>query len=195
MSSPVKINFKIYQGKTFREVLRWESSTKVYVPITDISKSAPVVVTAPNHLCPLGWRARVVGAGGMKEINSQDGQYYTVTSKTEDTVVFNSINSLQYGTYTSGGVLEYNQPVPLYGFSGKMQIRENIDGPVILELSSDNGQIVIDVLANTVTIQIPAEVTSTLNIKAGVYGLELSRGSEVVELATGNILLVREVTR
>lgn len=195
MSSPVKINFKIYQGKTFREVLRWESSTKVYVPITDISKSAPVVVTAPNHLCPLGWRAKVVGAGGMKEINSQDGQYYTVTSKTENTVVFNSINSLQYGTYTSGGVLEYNQPVPLYGFSGKMQIRESIDSPVILELSSDNGQIIIDVLANTVTIQIPSEITSALNIKAGVYGLELSRGSEVVELATGNILLVREVTR
>ena len=29
MTSPVKLNFKVYQGSTFKEVLRWESSTKV----------------------------------------------------------------------------------------------------------------------------------------------------------------------
>jgi hypothetical protein len=42
MTAPTKANLKIYQGSTFREVFRWESYTKVYVPITGISKTAPV---------------------------------------------------------------------------------------------------------------------------------------------------------
>ncbi len=196
MSSPVKINFKIYQGKTFREVLRWESSTKAYVPITDISKSAPVVITAPNHNCPVGWRARIVGAGGMKEINSSLDSYYLVTDVTTDTISFNAINSLQYSTYTGGGVLEYNQPVPITGYTGRMQIREKLDSPeVLLELTTENGGIVIDTQFNTITVNISAEQTSNLNFSLAVYELELVIGNIVVPFSVGNILLVREVTR
>lgn len=195
MSSPVKINFKIYQGSTFREVLRWESSTVHYAPITSISKSAPVVVTAPGHGCPLGWRARVVGAGGMKEINTPDS-YYTVTEKTEDTVSFNRVNSLQYTAYTSGGVLEYNKPVPLIGYTARMQVREKIDSPtVLLELTTENGGIVIDTVMSTITIQAVAQQTEALTFTQAVYSLELVQGLEVVPFASGNILLVREVTR
>ena len=35
---PAKINYKIYQGSTFQETLRWESETKTYVPISAITK-------------------------------------------------------------------------------------------------------------------------------------------------------------
>lgn len=103
MSAPVKLNFKIYQGSTWREVLRWESSTKVYAPVSTISKSAPVVVTAENHNCPLGWRAKVVGANGMKEIGPATENYSLVTQTTLDSVTFNAVNSLGYTAYTSGG--------------------------------------------------------------------------------------------
>lgn len=195
MASPVKLNFKIYQGSTFREILRWESSSKVYVPITAISKSAPVVVTAPSHNCPLGWRAKVVGAGGMKEINTPDN-YYLVTDKTTDTVIFNQVNSLQYTAYTSGGVLEYNQPVPLAGYTARMQIRAKIDSPdVLLELTTENGGISIDTVLNTITIVAQPSLTTQLNFSQAVYSLELVQGIEVVPFASGNILLVREVTR
>ena len=64
--SPAKLNYKIYQGSTFQEAYRWETQTKVYVPIQSISKAAPcVITTAEDHNLPIGWRFRVTGAGGM----------------------------------------------------------------------------------------------------------------------------------
>lgn len=195
MSSPIKLNFKIYQGSTFREVLRWESSSIEYVPVTAISKSAPVVVTAPNHNCPVGWRARVVGAGGMKEINTPDS-YYLVTDRTQDTVTFNKVNALQYGQYTSGGVLEYNKPVPLTGYTARMQIREKLDSDVVLlELTTENGGIVIDTQMFTITLLATAQQTQSLSFTQAVYSLELVQNQEVVPFSSGNVLLVREVTR
>ncbi len=194
MTSPVKLNLKIYQGSTFRQVLRWESSTKVYVPITNITKSAPVVITAVNHAAPLGWRVKVVGAGGMKEINQLD--YQTVTDKTTDTVTLNQINSLGFSTYTSGGVLEYNQPVQLTGYTARMQIRAKLDSDTVLHsLTTENGGILLDNVAKTITMYIPDETTQTFTFKAAVYDLELISGGEVTALASGSITLVREVTR
>lgn len=194
MTSPVKLNLKIYQGSTFRQVLRWESSTKVYVPITNITKSAPVVITAANHAAPLGWRVKVVGAGGMKEINQLD--YQTVTDKTTDTVTLNQINSLGFTTYTSGGVLEYNRPVDLTGYTARMQIRAKLDSDTILHsLTTENGGILLDNVAKTITMYIPDETTQTFTFKAAVYDLELITGGEVTALASGSITLVREVTR
>lgn len=194
MTSPVKLNLKIYQGSTFRQVLRWESSTKVYVPITNISKSAPVVITAASHAAPLGWRVKVVGAGGMKEINQLD--YQTVTDKTTDTVTLNQVNSLGFTTYTSGGVLEYNQPVPLNGYTARMQIRAKLDSDTVLHsLTTENGGILLDNTNKTITMYIADETTQTFTFKAAVYDLELIIAGEVTALASGSITLVREVTR
>ena len=194
MAAPVKLNFKMYQGATFREVLRWESSTKTYASVTGISKSAPVTITAPQHGAPLGWRAKVVGAGGMKEINTSD--YYLVTNKTEDTVTFNQVNSLGYTSYTGGGVLEYNQPVPLINYTARMQVRAKLDSPeILLELTTENGGILIDQELYTITLIATASQTELLNFVQGVYSLEIVRGTEVVPFSTGSIQLVKEVTR
>lgn len=194
MTSPVKLNLKIYQGSTFRRVLRWESSTKVYVPITNITKSAPVVITAANHAAPLGWRVKVVGAGGMKEINQLD--YQIVTDKTTDTVTLNQINSLGFSTYTSGGVLEYNRPVDLTGYTARMQLRAKLDSDTVLHsLTTENGGILLDDVTKTITMYIPDETTQAFTFKAAVYDLELISGGEVTALASGSITLVREVTR
>ena len=130
MASPIKLNLKIYQGSTFKQVLRWESATKVYVPITAITKSAPLVVTAPAHGIPVGWRARITNAGGMKEANLLD--YQIVTSTTTDTVTFNQVNSLSFTPYTSGGVVEYNQPAPISGLTARMQIREKLTSSAVI---------------------------------------------------------------
>lgn len=194
MAAPIKLNLKIYQGSTFRQVLRWESSTKVYAPITNISKSAPVVITAPNHGIPLGWRARVTNAGGMKEINS--AEYSTVTDKTADTVTFNQVNSLAYTAYTSGGVLEYNTPVDLANYTARMQIREKLTSDtVIYTLTTQNGGIVFDNTLKTITLFIPDSVTTEFDFSSAVYGLELIHNSEVIPFATGALTLQREVTR
>lgn len=195
MTSPIKLNLKIYQGSTFKQVLRWESSTRVYVPITNITKSAPLVITAPNHGLPVGWRARVANAGGMKEINLLD--YQTVTGTTTDTVTFNQINSLGFTAYTTGGVLEYNQPVPLFGITARMQIREKLTSDTIIhELTTENGGIVFDNMYKTITLDISDEITTALNFTVGVYTLEFESSiGEVTPFAKGSVSLEKEVTR
>jgi hypothetical protein len=194
MAAPIKLNLKIYQGSTFTQVLRWESSTKVYVPITNIAKSAPIVITAPEHNIPVGWRARVSNAGGMKEANLLD--YQIVTDTTNSTVTFNQVNSLAYTAYTGGGVLEYNQPVDLVGLTARMQIREKITSPdIIHELTTENNGIVFDNTYKTITITIPDQVTTNLAFTSGVYNLEFIGGGEVYTFAKGSVSLEKEVTR
>jgi hypothetical protein len=195
MAAPVKLNFKIYQGSTFREVLRWESSTKTYVPITAITKTAPVVVTAVDHGAPVGWRAKVTGVQGMKEINDAEN-YRTITAAAANTVTLNSINATNYTTYTSGGVLEYNTPVDLAGYTARMQIRPTLTSTTIIqELTTANGGVVIDNVLKTITILISASQTTVLNFSTAVYSLELVAGTEVVPFCGGNVTLVPEVTR
>lgn len=196
MASPTKLNLKVYQGSTFRETIRWESALKVYAPITMISKTAPMVVTATGHGIPQGWRAKINGALGMKEVNTGD-EYLTTTSVTTDTVTFNQINALPFTTYTGAGVLEYNQPVDLTGLTGRMQIRHKLeDTTVIKELTTANGGIVIDNVTKTIQIYISATDTASFSFQSAVYSLELvSASGEVTQLVNGTITLTKEVTR
>lgn len=196
---PAKINYKIYQGSTFQETFRWESETKVYVPIQSIAKSAPCVVTTTTpHNLPVGWRFRVVGAGGMKEINSvgDDAYYLSTLTPTTTTIEINQVNSLAYTTYTSGGVVEFNQPVPLTGYAARMQIRETVDSPTVIhEATTQNTQIVLDNVNKTIQITLLANVTQNFTFATAVYSLELYNGNNVIPFINGNLTLVQEVTR
>lgn len=195
MSAPVKLNLKIYQGSTFLQVLRWESATRVYVPITNIAKSAPVVITAANHGIPVGWRTKVTNVVGMKEINSDD-VYHVVTQTTQNSVTLNQVNSLGYTAYTSGGVLEYNQPVDLAGYTARMQIRPTLNSSTVLHtLTTENSGIVLDNTLKTISLTIPDETTEQFNFVTAVYNLELLISDRVLNFATGNVSLQREVTR
>ena len=194
---PAKINYKIYQGSTFQEVYRWETQTKVYVPIQSISKAAPcVITTSQNHVMPNLWRFKVVGAGGMKEINTLGDNYHVATATTANTITLNQVNSLQYTQYTSGGVVEYNDAVDLSTYSARMQIRETVDSPTtIYEATSAAGQIILDNTYKTITITILGNVTSQFNFTTAVYSLELYNGNNVVPFLVGNLTLVPEITR
>lgn len=191
MASPVKINFQIYQGGTFKQILRWESGTKAYVPITGITKSAPVSITAPLHDIPPGWRVKVLNAGGMKEINSAD-TYYQATVVTENLIELNSIVSLNYTPYTSGGVLEYNLPVSLAGYTAKLTLADSVNSSSPLyETTNVGGGIVIDPVSHTITINIPATVTRDFTFSKAVYELNLQLGTDIIPFATGLIFLTK----
>lgn len=194
MTTPVKKNFKIYQGATFSEILRWESATKVYKNITAIAKTAPMVINAVAHGMVVGWRCKISNVLGMKEVNSQE--YIQATAVTTDTITFNAINAAGYTTYVSGGILEYNQPEPLSGYTARMQIRAKVSSTdVILELTTANGGIVIDDITKTITINITAAATEALTFKSAVYSLELVSGVIVLPLLYGNLTLDTEITR
>ena len=197
---PAKINYKIYQGSTFQETLRWESETKTYVPISAITRDAPcTITTTAAHTIPLGWRIRVTNVAGMKEINTtSDDAYYLVTAKTSTTIGLNKVNSLGYTTYTSGGVVEYNTPVPLTGYVAQMQIRESLDSTTVIHqmTSAAGGGIQINTSDSTIFLTIPAATTAAFTFDSAVYSLELTNSSGVVTpFLAGNLTLVREVTR
>lgn len=197
---PAKINYKIYQGSTFEEAFRWESETKVYHEITAIAKSAPCVISLTQvPQMPIGWRVRVVGVNGMKEINNTGDGYYIVTNvnSIDKTVELNQVNSMSYTTYTSGGVVEYGAPVDLTNYSARMQIRESIDSSTIIHsATTENGQIVIDNTTKQITITIPASATTNFSFATAIYSVELYTATgKVVPFLAGNLTLVPEVTR
>jgi len=185
----------MYQGSTFKEVIRWETSTKVYKSITAIAKSAPVVITAPSHGIPIGWRTKITNVAGMTQINSSDN-YNQVTATTQDNVTINAINSLGYTDYTSGGVLEYNQPMDLTGMIARMQIRPTLTSSTVIDTyTTVSGNILIDNTLKTITILVPATTTASYTFPTAVYSLELEVAGTVYQLITGTITLVQEVTR
>lgn len=197
---PAKINYKVYQGSTFQEMFRWESETKVYHQIANISKSAPCVITIQDTPeLPTGWRFKVVGAGGMKEVNTSGDGFHIATdvNTIEKTIEINQVNSLGYTTYTSGGVVEFGMPVNLNNYSARMQIRESVDSETIIHsATTENGGIVLDNVYKTITITIPASATSEFSFSTSVYSVELyTPNGQVVPFLAGNLTLVPEVTR
>jgi hypothetical protein len=197
---PGKINYKIYQGTTFKQVYRWETSTKYYANIQSISKSGPcIITTTSNHNIPAGWRIRVTNVLGMKEINvTSDEQYYLVNDSTSTTLTINEINSSGFSAYTSGGTVEYNAPYPLEYYSAIMQIRPSAisDTLILSRNSSPGGGIVIDPISNTITVTISAAETALFDFTTAVYGIELTDTSgNVTPFLAGNITLVKDVIR
>ena len=196
---PAKLSYKIYQGSTFTETLRWESETKAYMPISGITQAAPCVITTTStHTVPLNWRVRVTGVNGMKDINTiSDDAYYLVTGKSTNTVTLNQVNSAAYAAYTSGGILSWNTPVPLTGYTAQMQIRETLESEtVIAELTTSNGRIIIDPINYTISMNLPASLTRTFEFDSAVYSMELTDNQSLVyQFLNGSISLVKEVTR
>lgn len=196
MGQPAKLNFKIYQGSTFNEVIRWESDRKVYKEITNITQAAPCIVTATLHGVPDGWRIKLTNVGGMTEINSPD-TFVRATKLDANSIELNDVNSKGFKPYTSDGIIEYKAPVDLTGYTARMQIREKIDSTTVLdELTSENSGIVIDTVNYGIIISISALDTAAYTFNTAVYSLEMVSATGVVTtIAVGTLTLVKEITK
>lgn len=199
--TPGRVNFRMYQGSTFNQMFRWESKTLEYATIESINKSAPCLLTVHTGqpTPPPSWRVRITGAGGMKEINLNDQPeaYYISTNTIGRDVTINEINSVNYGVYTSGGVLSWYEPVPLIGYTAQLQIRKNISSAdIITELTSADGDIIFDNVDKTIQVKIAKEITRDFDFTTAVYSFELTdQDGNTVTFLQGNITLIKEVTR
>ena len=120
-----------------------------------------------------------------------------MTKLTVDTIEINSINSVGFKTYLSGGILEYPEPINMTGYTARMQIRASIDDTVVLlELTTENGKIAIDSVNSTITLTLSAVETASLSWLKGVYSVELiSPGGVVTPFLDGSVSVAKEVTR
>ncbi len=187
-------DFCVGLGETFVATFRWETPQITSTPITAISKAAPAVVTATANGMVDGWRAAVVSALGMTEINAtryppEGRDWHKGTVLTANTVQFNSLNSGDFSAYTSGGFLVYYTPQSLASASAVMTIRDApTTGNVLLTLtSSPLAGIVLDDTAKTIVVTF---ATAALAWVSGFYALDLTDSTgKITQLSTGAITI------
>lgn len=163
---------------------------------TSIPKAAPAVInTLATHNIPVGWRVKITDVIGMKELNSTE-TYKTVTAVTVNSLEISDINNLSYTAYVSGGIVEYNQPVDLTGYTARMQIRAKLQDTIVLqELTTESGGITINNIDKTITLSIPATATTLFDFSTAVYSLEMINLQEVIPFISGSITVDKEITR
>lgn len=88
-------------------------------------------------------------------------------------------------------------PVDLTGCSARSQFRAKIDAPdVLLQLSSDDGSIVLGGAAGTIRYRLSAAATAALAWRSAVHDLELTFPDGTVRrLISGQAEVSPEVTR
>lgn len=91
-------------------------------------------------------------------------------------------------------------PVDLTGFRGKMQVREELDSSVVLlNLTTENGGLIFGTTDGTMTMYIPASVTTTINWETAVYDffviIPAAPEPESRKLLYGPMVSKAEVTR
>lgn len=196
----------IVRGDTFLYAVRWEQPLFAYKEITNIANSAPVLITAPSHEIPEGWRVAVQSVQGMLEINAgvevsplvaiPDEWFFQATVIDADTIELNKINALGFSTYLSGGVLVYRKPVNLTEYTGRMSIKDKIGGTEILSLTDANSRIIINPSTYVIGIKIEALDTAAIIPNKGVFDLELVHGlsGQVTKILQGTVRVTGEVT-
>ena len=197
----------IEQGRTFSLTRMWKTEPIVYKAITAITNTAPVRITAADHGTVDGWRAAVTGVRGMTEINAEpndihDRDYHRVTVIDDDTIEFNDLDASTFKTYTSGGFLQYNTPVNLAGYSGRMKIKDRVGGTVLLSTEAEDSPlnvltVTVDNTKKTITLTIPASATDDIAWSRGVYDLEMVSSDVepvVIALLSGKVSVTKEIT-
>lgn len=88
-------------------------------------------------------------------------------------------------------------PVDLTGCTARMQVRAKQDAPdVLVELTTENGGIVLGGAAGTIALRIEAAATAAYEWRSGVYDLEIIFADGTVRrLMYGSVSVSLEVTR
>jgi hypothetical protein len=195
MAKAAKINLEVLQGRTFTKTLRWGQPRRTYRQITGATQAAPCILTVPGHGMPDEWAFRISNVRGMTELNAD--RFYQATVLGPDTIELNDINAAGFKPYQGGGIVTYNTPVDLTGYTGRMQVRPRVESSeVLLDLNTANGGVILDTVTQAITIQMPAVTTAGIDWLEGVYDIELeSSGGRVELLAFGAVKVTREVTR
>lgn len=199
MATELELN--VLKGKTYTQVVRWESPPIVYKPITAITQAAPVSITSAGHGVPNGWRVAIVSVKGMTQINAgssppKSSEYEQATVISANIIELNEVNASDYKAYTSGGYIQYNTPVDLTGYTARMALKDKVGGTELLLLSTSPGSgITIDNVNKTIELSMTATVTAGLPFSKAVYDLELVSSTGVVSLLLyGTVVVTSEVT-
>lgn len=88
-------------------------------------------------------------------------------------------------------------PIDITGYTARMQVRRKYsDKTSVLSLTSQDNEIILGDSLGTIDVTASDEKTAAINIKAGVYDLELETPSgDVVRLVQGTAVISPEATK
>ncbi len=189
---PARLDLSIIQGSTLRDTLRLMQPRYEYRPIASLGGS-PLHLTV-DHGLPGDSLVWVEGVSGMQGINRSPRTEKPHRVKVIDPATL-EINALSaFGLSPSGGQLIYKPPVDLTGATARMQIRAQLGGAVLLELTTENGALAITGLG-TITRTLSAAQTAALTWTEAVYDLEVQYPDGTVQrYLQGAVTVSREVT-
>lgn len=88
------------------------------------------------------------------------------------------------------------QPVDLTGCTARMQLRRNYGTPVLLELSTASGQLVLGGATGIIDLVVDAATTAALTTDSGVCDMQIVYPDGYVDVAlAGRFQLIFAVTR
>lgn len=176
----------IIKGSTYKDTIRWASSECVFVSAT-LNVGAPATFTVVDHELVDGWQVNILHSDF---INPNDSFPISVIDSTTL-----SIKCLDATKFMPGNVvIKYNKPVDLSGYEARMQFRDSYDSPVLLELTSQNGDIVIDDINKTIVRTIKASETEIIDWTKAIFDMEMFSGDYVIKIDSGKAKISREVT-
>lgn len=198
----IKLDLCIRKGDTVRIPLRIETDLMTWAPITAITQTAPVQITAVAHGLPEEWKAAVVGVRGMKEINADSlelsSAFKRATVVDVDTVEFNHIDASVFKPYVSGGHLVYYTPLDLTIYTeARMEVKDKVGGTQLAMFSTDDTTLELDNVNRTLWINMPATDSAALDFTQGVFDIELITGGGDVRAicsAESTLKVLPEVT-
>lgn len=197
---PKTDDWTVYQGRTFKRVVRWETTPTVFKAITGINRTAPVEVECVGHGLKSGWYVAITDVNGMTEINApsnspRSSDFRQVTVVDSDNFTINDLSAAQFAPYTSGGYVRYNTPKSLASADARLQFRDRVGGTELLALTSVAGDIVLDDTEHVVVITITDDVTKLMEYTSAVYDLEIEDSAgETYVLLSGSVEVIPEVT-
>jgi hypothetical protein len=182
-------------GATEDIPIRVESDELTFAPITGMAKSAPVRITSTGHGIPDGWRAVVLNAGGMTELNAawsaiRDSDFRRLAVIDANTITLPGVTSAGFRTYSSGGDLAYYAPKDLSSYTAaRMDIKRAVGGTVLASLNTAGGTIEIDAANSAVWLHVTP--TTLVELAAGdyVFDIELLDGTDVLALCSAESVL------
>ncbi len=200
-------DLSLVAGTSFSLVLRWESAPILRKAITAISVATGAPrITVDGHGIPDGWRVAVTGVKGMTELNAEDparlrdSDYHQATVIDANVIELNEVNGADFRPWTSGGVVQWNTPVSLAGFTGRLRVEDRHGGTLLASnLVADDPldilELLIDDTLKTVTAVFPAAATTALAGKSGVWEVEMVSGDAtpvVTQLLRGTVSVGKE---
>ncbi|MGC1549380.1 MAG: hypothetical protein WA777_12695 [Rhodanobacter sp.] len=190
----------IFTGTSFQYVYQWLGTPPIHQPISAVQPGWPTIVTVANHGITGRVPVWVTNVRIPRALNT-DGPYgckpWYATVMDANTLALDVNTGFDQEPYLGNGILTNLPLTNLTGYTADLQVRASAANPnILLELSTANGGVTLDVATGEITLAATPAQTLALLFQQGMYDLFLTSPTGVVtRLAYGNVNVITSVTQ